>query len=151
MIPLLRQACKAALASDVTVLLEGETGTGKGVLARAIHRLDPKRRGFPFVTVNCCGVSEALAESELFGHHRSCLHRRPATATTPRSWSSGCFAGRAYRLTAETIAELTDAPGTANFNQQAPPLLPLTKVIARHCGLRAQFSEHSSGLFAKTA
>jgi transcriptional regulator with PAS, ATPase and Fis domain len=70
MIPLLRQASKAASASDVTVLLEGETGTGKGVLARAIHQLDQKRRGFPFVTVNCCAVAEALAESELFGHHR---------------------------------------------------------------------------------
>jgi len=70
MIPLLRHASKAASASDVTVLLEGETGTGKGVLARAIHQLDQKRRNFPFVTVNCSTVAEALAESELFGHHR---------------------------------------------------------------------------------
>jgi transcriptional regulator with PAS, ATPase and Fis domain len=70
MIPLLRQASKAASVSDVTILLEGETGTGKGVLARAIHQLDQKRRSFPFVTLNCCAVAEALAESELFGHHR---------------------------------------------------------------------------------
>ena len=68
--PLLRQAHKAARISDVTILLEGETGTGKQVLARAIHELDEKRSGRPFVTVNCPTLTEALAESELFGHHR---------------------------------------------------------------------------------
>lgn len=67
---LLRQAQKAARISDVTVVLEGETGTGKQVLARAIHELDEKRRGWPFITVNCPTLTEALAESELFGHHR---------------------------------------------------------------------------------
>jgi transcriptional regulator with PAS, ATPase and Fis domain len=70
MVPVLRQALKAALASDVTVLLEGETGTGKQVLAQAIHRLDPKRANFPFVTAHCSTINEALAESELFGHRR---------------------------------------------------------------------------------
>jgi transcriptional regulator with GAF, ATPase, and Fis domain len=66
----LRQAYKAALVSDVTVLLEGETGTGKQILAYAIHQLDPKRRAFPFITAHCSTISEALAESEFFGHHR---------------------------------------------------------------------------------
>jgi transcriptional regulator with GAF, ATPase, and Fis domain len=69
-VPVLRQAYKAASVSDVTILLEGETGTGKGVLARAIHQLDQKRQTFPFITVNCSTVTEALAESELFGHQR---------------------------------------------------------------------------------
>ena len=68
--PLLQQAYKAAYVSDVTLLIEGETGTGKQVLAQAIHRLDQKRSGFPFVTVHCSTVNETLAESELFGHHR---------------------------------------------------------------------------------
>jgi len=68
--PVLRQALKAASASDVTVLVEGETGTGKRVLAQAIHQLDRKRAGFPFVTAHCSAISEALAESELFGHRR---------------------------------------------------------------------------------
>jgi transcriptional regulator with PAS, ATPase and Fis domain len=67
---LLRLARKAAEVSDVTVLLEGETGTGKQVLAQGIHQLDEKRKSFPFVTIHCSTISEALAESELFGHRR---------------------------------------------------------------------------------
>jgi transcriptional regulator with GAF, ATPase, and Fis domain len=68
LLPLLRQVYKAACVSDITVLLEGETGTGKQVLAFAIHSLDQKRRNSPFVTMACGSLSEALAESELFGH-----------------------------------------------------------------------------------
>jgi transcriptional regulator with PAS, ATPase and Fis domain len=70
MMPILRLAYRAAVVSDVTVLIEGETGTGKQVLTRAIHNLDPKRRLFPFVTVHCSTLNESLAESELFGHQR---------------------------------------------------------------------------------
>jgi transcriptional regulator with GAF, ATPase, and Fis domain len=70
MVPLLRRAYKAAAASDITVLLDGETGTGKQVLAHAIHQLDEKRKIFPFITVHCSTISDALAESELFGHQR---------------------------------------------------------------------------------
>src|SRR5262245_6111650 len=70
MLPLLRRARKAADVSDVTILLEGETGTGKQVLAQAIHQLDQKRNSHPFVTVHCGTISEALAESEFFGHQR---------------------------------------------------------------------------------
>ena len=70
MLPLLRLSRKAAAVTDITVLLEGETGTGKQVLAQAIHNLDEKRQSFPFVTVHCSTISEGLAESELFGHQR---------------------------------------------------------------------------------
>jgi transcriptional regulator with GAF, ATPase, and Fis domain len=66
----LQCAYKASRASDATVLLQGETGTGKQVLARAIHALDEKRGRFPFVTVHCSTVNESLAESELFGHRK---------------------------------------------------------------------------------
>lgn len=70
MMPVLARARKAAEASDITVLIEGETGTGKQVIAHAIHQLDQKRREFPLVTLHCSTISEALAESELFGHQR---------------------------------------------------------------------------------
>ncbi|MGH9639332.1 MAG: sigma 54-interacting transcriptional regulator [Bryobacteraceae bacterium] len=66
----LQCAYKAAQVSDTTVLLQGETGTGKQVLARAIHSLDQKRCRFAFVTVHCSTVTESLAESELFGHRK---------------------------------------------------------------------------------
>jgi two-component system response regulator PilR (NtrC family) len=70
MVPILQCAYKAAQVSDTTVLLQGETGTGKQVLARAIHSLDLKRGRFAFVTVHCSTISEQLAESELFGHRK---------------------------------------------------------------------------------
>jgi NtrC-family two-component system response regulator AlgB len=68
--PVMRQALEVAFqvaSSDATVLLRGESGTGKGVLALAIHDRSSRAAG-PFVTVHCPSLSAELLESELFGH-----------------------------------------------------------------------------------
>ncbi|MCC7386139.1 MAG: sigma 54-dependent Fis family transcriptional regulator [Deltaproteobacteria bacterium] len=58
-----------AAASDVTILLEGESGAGKEVLARAVHSSSPRKEG-PFVPVDCGAIPPTLIEAELFGHER---------------------------------------------------------------------------------
>jgi DNA-binding NtrC family response regulator len=58
-----------AAPSNATVLLEGETGTGKGATAESIHKMSPRKDG-PFVTIDCSAIPANLLESELFGHEK---------------------------------------------------------------------------------
>ncbi|MBI4355965.1 MAG: sigma-54-dependent Fis family transcriptional regulator [Candidatus Omnitrophica bacterium] len=64
------EVVRSLAISPATVLLEGESGTGKRVIAYAIHRADPKRKTQPFIEVSCGALPETLLESELFGHVR---------------------------------------------------------------------------------
>ena len=70
--PSIQAVCKEigrAARGKITVLIRGETGTGKELVARAIHRFS-ERADKAFVSVNCMAIPESLLESELFGHER---------------------------------------------------------------------------------
>lgn len=60
---------KIAAQTDSTILIQGDSGTGKELLARSIHNESPRKDG-PFMTINCASIPESLMESELFGYER---------------------------------------------------------------------------------
>src|SRR6266508_6379735 len=70
MMSVLRWVVRVSALSDFPVLINGETGTGKELVANALHQLDGKRRKGPFLAANCSAISTGLVESELFGHRR---------------------------------------------------------------------------------
>ena len=91
--------------SKATVLVTGESGTGKGELARAIHALSPRAKA-PFIALHCAALPESLLESELFGHER------------------GAFTGADKRR----IGRFEQATGGTLFLDEIGDITPLTQV-----------------------
>ncbi len=100
--------------SNASVLLLGETGTGKELIAKAIHRLSPRGSG-PFVRVNCGALAESLLESELFGHVR------------------GAFTGAVDHRTGRFEAAHTGTIFLDEINSTSPKLqVKLLRVLQEH-------------------
>src|ERR1051325_598082 len=85
--------------SDSTILLEGETGTGKGLLAEAIHEASPRPAG-PFIVLDCGAIPPTLIESELFGHEKGAFTGAAAART------GGFEAARGGTVFLDEIGEL---------------------------------------------
>jgi len=117
---------RRAARVDAPVLITGETGTGKGILARAIHDASARARG-PFVQVNCAAVSESLFESEFFGHVRGAF----TGALQPHRG----FFEQAHRGTL-FLDEVAELPATS----QAKLLLAIESGDIRRVGAEAAFT-----------
>lgn len=108
------QLTRRVAQSDASVLLLGETGTGKELIAKAIHRLSPRGSG-PFVRVNCGALAENLLESELFGHVR------------------GAFTGAVENRTGRFEAAHTGTIFLDEINTTTPKLqVKLLRVLQEH-------------------
>jgi DNA-binding NtrC family response regulator len=115
---------------NATVLLQGETGTGKELVARAIHYLGA-RRDFPFIPVNCGALPDSLVERELFGHARGAF-------TDARDAKPGLIAeAQAGTLFLDEIEVLTPKAQVALLRfLQDLEYRPLGGVVVRDCNVR---------------
>jgi DNA-binding NtrC family response regulator len=111
--------------SKACVLITGESGTGKEMVARALHRLSPRRQG-PFHAINCAALPETLIESELFGHEKGSF-----TGATERS--AGCFE------LAQNGTLLLDEIGEMPAQTQAKLLRILEDSKVRRLGGKTEF------------
>ena len=111
--------------SKACVLITGESGTGKEMVARALHKLSP-RRGGPFHAINCAALPESLIESELFGHEKGSF-----TGATERS--AGCFE------LAQNGTLLLDEIGEMPAGTQAKLLRILEDSKVRRLGGKTEF------------
>jgi CheY-like chemotaxis protein len=106
MVEIYRLAARAA-ATDATVLLLGETGTGKELIARAIHQGSARAEG-PFIAVDCTALPEALFESELFGHARGAF---TGAVTTKRGLLENARGARSF----STRSGISHRPRPSSF------------------------------------
>ncbi|MEO7493456.1 MAG: propionate catabolism operon regulatory protein PrpR [Massilia sp.] len=144
-----RQAVVLYAKSPATVLIHGETGTGKELVAQAIHRESPRSLGVnrPFVAVNCGAISESLLESELFGHEEG------AFTGARRGGHAGLFeAANRGTLFLDEIGEMPLALQTrllrvleerevVRVGGTRPIAVKVRVISATHCDLEARVRE----------
>ncbi len=119
----LRSIIRRVAETDLAVLINGENGTGKEVVAQSVHYLS-RRRGQPFIALNCAAIPESLAESELFGHEKGAF----TDAHEPRAGKFELASGGTLFL---------DEIGDLSLNCQAKLLRVLEeKVMVRVGGSR---------------
>jgi propionate catabolism operon transcriptional regulator len=145
----MRQQVVLYAKSPATVLIEGETGTGKELVAQAIHRESPRSLGTnrPFVAVNCGAVAESLLESELFGHEEG------AFTGARRGGHAGLFeAANRGTLFLDEIGEMPLALQTrllrvleerevVRVGGTRPVAVNVRVISATHCDLEARVRE----------
>ncbi|MES3025891.1 MAG: propionate catabolism operon regulatory protein PrpR [Pseudomonadota bacterium] len=145
----LRQAVVMYAKSPATVLIEGETGSGKELVAQAIHRESPRGLGAnrPFVAVNCGAIAESLLESELFGHEEG------AFTGARRGGHAGLFeAANRGTLFLDEIGEMPLALQTrllrvleerevVRVGGTRPVAVNVRVISATHCDLEARVRE----------
>lgn len=127
---------------DWTVLIEGETGTGKELVARAIHAASPRRDG-PFIAVNCAGLTDTLLGSQLFGH------RQGAFSGAVRDQTGFFQAAEGGTLFLDEIGDISDDVQTAllrvleggeivRIGDTLPRTVDVRVIAATHRDLRAR-------------
>ena len=143
----LRQTVVLYARSPATVLIQGETGSGKELVAQAIHREGPRRAGRPFVAVNCGAIAESLLESELFGHEEG------AFTGARRGGHAGLFeAANGGTLFLDEIGEMPLALQTRllrvleerevmRVGGTRPVPIDVRVISATHCDLEARVRE----------
>jgi propionate catabolism operon transcriptional regulator len=144
----LRQTVVLYARSPATVLIQGETGSGKELVAQAIHRESPRRgANRPFVAVNCGAIAESLLESELFGHEEG------AFTGARRGGHAGLFeAANGGTLFLDEIGEMPLALQTRllrvleerevmRVGGTRPVAIDVRVVSATHCDLEARVRE----------
>jgi two-component system, NtrC family, response regulator AtoC len=119
MLGVLDQCDKVAQSAATTVLIQGETGTGKELIARRIHNNTPERAAEPFIEINCASLPENLLESELFGYERGAFTdaRQSKRGLFEAADRGTLFLDEVGELTASTQAKLLKVLEEQNFRR----------------------------------
>jgi transcriptional regulator with PAS, ATPase and Fis domain len=141
------RSARMVAVTDVTVLIKGETGTGKEVLAQAIQK-DSQRSDKPFITLNCAALPESLIESELFGHKKGAFTGANATKIGIFQTADGgtLFLDEVNSLSLSVQAKLLrflENGECLAVGETIPYKVDVRIISATNCDLQQQIAEHN--------